>query len=75
MTPGNSLLTGTPNQVTCENITKPRPTGAAFPVYDWRKDALDSFHLALHLKALAGGHKRFQTISELYWIEQNGSIP
>ena len=75
MTLGNSLLTGTRKSTTSDKITNPRPNGAGFSVYDWRKDALDSFHLALRLKALAGGHTRFQTISELYWIEQNGSIP
>ena len=48
---------------------------AAFCVYDWRKDAIDSFHFALHMKALAIGAKRFRTIHEMHWIEQNGEIP
>jgi hypothetical protein len=51
---------------------------AAFCVsdaYDWRKDAQDSFHLALHLKALALGHKRPSTPAEFYYCEAHGAIP
>lgn len=43
--------------------------------YDWRQDAIDSYHLALHLKALAIGAKRFSTISEMYFQESHGVIP
>jgi hypothetical protein len=43
--------------------------------YDWRKDAIDCFHLALHFKALALGHKRPATPAEQYWVESHGSIP
>lgn len=43
--------------------------------YDWRRDAIDCYHLALHLKALALGAKRFQTIPEMYHQESHGVIP
>jgi len=43
--------------------------------YDWRKDAIDSYHLALHLKALALGAKRPSTVAELYIAEMHGAIP
>lgn len=75
MTRGNSLLTSTRESETYGTIPKPRPEGAAFSVYDWRKDAIDSFHFALHMKALQIGAKRFSTVSEMYWVELNGSIP
>lgn len=44
-------------------------------VYDWRQDALDCYHLALRMKALAIGARRFETISEMYWCERHGVIP
>jgi hypothetical protein len=71
-------LTGTPNRGKCGRIPKSRKSSAAFCVsgaYDWRKDAIDSFHLALHFKALALGAKRFSTISEMYHQESHGVIP
>ena len=43
--------------------------------YDWRKDALDSFHYALRMKALAIGSRRFETVFEMYYQEQHGCIP
>lgn len=78
MTLGNRGLTGT-RICGKSNITpKSRKSSAAFCVsgaYDWRKDALDSFHLALHFKALAIGAKRFSNISEMYFQESHGVIP
>ena len=77
MTPGNRGLTGTHSRVIYGPITKPRAMRGfcVSGAYDWRKDAIDSFHLALHLKALALGHKRPATPAECYWVEQHGSIP
>lgn len=43
--------------------------------YDWHSDSIASYALAMRLKALAIGSRRFQTIPELYWQEQNGAIP
>lgn len=75
MTRGNSRLTGTRESETYGTIPKPRPEGAAFSVYDWRKDAIDSFHFALHMKALAIGAKRPATVAEFYYCESHGVIP
>lgn len=43
--------------------------------YDWRKDAIDCYWLALRMIALRIGSAQFKTISEMYYIEQNGGIP
>jgi hypothetical protein len=43
--------------------------------YDWRKDALDCYHLALRYMALKVGSIRPQTIPEMYWVERHGGIP
>lgn len=43
--------------------------------YNWRTDSINCFNLALRLIALRRGSIRFQTIPEMYWIEQNGGIP
>jgi hypothetical protein len=43
--------------------------------YDWREDALDCYHLALHMLALKVGSKQFRTLPEMYWVERNGGIP
>jgi hypothetical protein len=43
--------------------------------YDWRKDSIECFHLALRLIALRRGAARFKTIPEMYWQEQHGVIP
>jgi hypothetical protein len=78
MTPEDKSLTGTGESDTYGTFTPPRPQGSAvlhFSTYDWRKDAIDSFHLALHFKALALGHKRPSTPAQQYWVEQHGSIP
>lgn len=44
-------------------------------MYDWRKDAIDSFTLALRFKALERGSVQFKTIAELYYVESKGLIP
>ena len=43
--------------------------------YEWRADAISSFHYALHMKALAIGAKRPSTVAEIYWAEMYGAIP
>ena len=43
--------------------------------YDWRKDAIACYTLALRMIALRIGSIRFQTVPEMYWIEQHGGIP
>jgi hypothetical protein len=43
--------------------------------YDWRKDALDCYHLALRLIALRRGAVRPATPCELYYAEMHGVIP
>lgn len=43
--------------------------------YDWRADALASWHLAIRMMALACGSMQFATLPELYWIESKGGIP
>lgn len=43
--------------------------------YDWRLDALRSYHLAMRLKAIAIGSMRPTTPAELYWAEMHGVIP
>lgn len=43
--------------------------------YDWRRDAIDCYHLALRMIALRIGSRRFETLPEMYWQEQHGVIP
>lgn len=43
--------------------------------YDWRSDALASWHLAIRYMALAVGSASFQTITEMYFVESRGGIP
>lgn len=43
--------------------------------YDWRIDAIACFYFALRMKALRIGSRRFETLPEMYWIEQHGGIP
>lgn len=43
--------------------------------YNWRADALASFHLALRYMALAVGSRQFTTCAELYFVESRGGIP
>lgn len=43
--------------------------------YDWRIDAVRCYELALRLKALAIGARRFETVAEMYWQEGHGVIP
>lgn len=45
------------------------------PPFDWRADAIASFHLALRYMALACGSVQFATLPELYWVESRGGIP
>lgn len=44
-------------------------------MYDWRKDAINCYTLALRMIALRIGSTRFKTIPEMYWQEQHGVIP
>lgn len=43
--------------------------------YDWRSDALASWHLAIRMMALACGSVQFKTCAELYFVESRGGIP
>jgi len=43
--------------------------------YDWRRDAIDCYTLALRMIALRLGVVRFKTIPEMYWQERSGVIP
>ena len=43
--------------------------------YDWRIDALASWHFALRMKSLAVGSRRPATLFELYYCEGLGLIP
>lgn len=43
--------------------------------YNWRADALASYHLAYRLKAIAKGTVRPATPAEMYWAESHGAIP
>lgn len=43
--------------------------------YDWNRDAIDCYHLALRMIALRLGSRRFETLPEMYWQEQHGVIP
>lgn len=43
--------------------------------YDWRRDGIDSYHLALRMIALRLGVRRFRTLPEMYWQEMHGVIP
>lgn len=43
--------------------------------YCARTDGLESFTLALRMKSLAIGSRRFITIPEMYWQERHGVIP
>ena len=43
--------------------------------YDWRKDGMDSYTLALRMIALRIGSIRFKTIPEMYYQERHGVIP
>lgn len=43
--------------------------------YDWRADAIASWHLALRMMALACGSVQFKSLPELYWQESKGVIP
>ena len=43
--------------------------------HDWQRDAKDCYELALRMISLRLGVRRFQTIPEMYWIEQHGGIP
>lgn len=43
--------------------------------YNWRKDAIDCYHLALRMIALRIGSRQFYTLPEMYWQESHGVIP
>ncbi len=43
--------------------------------YDWRLDSHLSWQFALRCMALACGSRRFETVAELYFVEQQGQIP
>jgi len=43
--------------------------------YNWQRDAIDCYHLALRMIALRIGSRRFETLPEMYWQESHGVIP
>jgi hypothetical protein len=43
--------------------------------YDWERDAIACYTLAIRMIALRIGSRQFQTIPEMYWQEQHGVIP
>lgn len=43
--------------------------------YDWRADALASWHFWCRMMALAIGARRFETLPEMYFQESRGAIP
>jgi len=44
-------------------------------IYDWRKDSLACYMLALRMIALRRGAVGFKTLPEMYWQESHGVIP
>ena len=44
-------------------------------LYSWELDSYRSWQLALRCMALACGSRRFETLAEMYWAEQQGQIP
>ena len=43
--------------------------------YDWQKDSIECWKLAIRLMALTRGHVRPKTCSEMYVCEAAGVIP
>ena len=43
--------------------------------YDWAKDSRDSWVYAHHMIRLRKGLRRFETLLEMYLLEQWGEIP
>jgi hypothetical protein len=43
--------------------------------YNWERDAIGCYTLAIRMISLRIGARRFQTIAEMYWQEQHGVIP
>ena len=43
--------------------------------YDWKKDAIDSYELAIRWKSIIGGFRRPSRPLEMYWAEAAGVIP
>jgi len=43
--------------------------------YDYKRDGIDSYHLALRMISLRIGSRRFETLPEMYWQERHGVIP
>lgn len=45
------------------------------PEYDWERDAIKCYTLAIRMISLRIGARRFETLPEMYWQEQHGVIP
>lgn len=45
------------------------------PEYDWERDAIKCYTLAIRMISLRLGSRRFETLPEMYWQEQHGVIP
>ena len=43
--------------------------------YDWQADAIGSWLFYLRMRALAIGSRRFETVTEMYFVESRGGIP
>lgn len=43
--------------------------------YDWAKDSRDSYAFAHHMIRLRKGLRRFETLWEMYHLEQIGEVP
>ena len=43
--------------------------------YDWEKDSFNSWLYALHMIRMQKGLLRFETLQEMYLLEQWGEVP
>lgn len=43
--------------------------------YCGHADAFQSWKYCIHMLALGAGSRRFETLFEMYWLEQHGLIP
>jgi hypothetical protein len=44
-------------------------------MYDWKADSYGSWLDWLHFMRLHNGLRRFETVKEMYWLEQWGEVP
>jgi hypothetical protein len=62
-------------QIQSQSMDGGRTMGVVEEPYNWERDAISSYTLAIRMIALRIGSRRFKTLPEMYWQEQHGTIP